>query len=131
MNALIALLLLAAPPYQPHVYYYNGRNLVELHTIEMPNVAHASFRFFVQSPYEMRDARVDSADAGMCLPQISLRKKLKLDGRWYVVKWGTNLSTGSSMHTIILYSGCRKTYRKTFWINVEGTKRIEKPRGVN
>lgn len=131
MNVLVALMMLTASRAEPHVYYYNGKNLVELRTIEMPNVRHVLLRFFVHSPYEMRDARVDSSDAEMCLPGISLRKKLKLEGRWYVVTWHTRLSTGSTRHTIVLYSCLHKAYNKTFWINVEGSKRIEKLRGVN
>lgn len=130
MNLLIALIMLAAPPKSPQVYYYNCKKLVELHTIETANVRQATLRFFVDSPYELSDARVDSVNVSMCLPEISVRREMKLRGRWYIIRWHTRLTTGSTRHTIVLYRRHRE-YRKTFYVNVEGSERIQKPQGVN
>lgn len=131
MNLLVALLMVTMPLKEPHVYYYNGKNIVSLNVVEMPNARRAVLQFFVHSPYELRNACVDSSDVEMCLPGISLRDKLELKGRWYIISWDARLSVGSSRHVIHLYSCHHKVYDKAFHIDVEGSKRIEKPQGVN
>ncbi len=131
MNLLFAFLILASSPKQPQVYHYNGKELVKLHRIEMPNVGRTTFTFFVHSPYELRDAYIDSSEAHVCLPDLSTRKEFKLEGRWYTITWETRLSVGSSGHFIVLRSYRHKEYKEKFFVEVEGTKKMEKPQGVN
>lgn len=131
MSLLFALLILTVPPKEPQIYYFNSRRLVPLNEINMPNLGHAVLKFFIHSPYELSDARIDSSDAGICLPDIAQRRRLRLHGRWYTISWNTRLSPGSSSHKIFLFSFRHARYEKTFRINVEGTKRLEKPMGVN
>lgn len=131
MNLLFALLMLTVPSQNPQVYYYNGKNLVDLHVVRMPNAPNAKLLLFVHSPYELRDACIDSSNAELCLPDISLRKEMNLHGRWYIVRRSIRLTVGSSRHVIELYSSRHKAYVRTFRIDVEGSKRIEKPQGVN
>jgi hypothetical protein len=131
MNILLTLLVLAAPPKQPQVFYYDGRNLVKPDRIEMPNAGHAVMQFFVHSPYELRGASIDSSDVSVCLPDYSLRKSLKLRGRWYTITWDARLTVGSRRHILVINSYRGQTYRESFFVNVEGTKRMEKPQGVN
>lgn len=130
MNLFLALLMLAAPSKTPRVYYYNGHHLAKLNIIETANTAHTVLRFFVNSPYELRYARVDSSEVSLCLPDSSLRREMKLKGRWYTIRWYTKLSVGSVKHTIVLYRCRHKKFSRTFIINVEGSKRINKPQGV-
>ena len=130
MNLFFALLILASPPKQPQVYYYNGKHLVKLNQVEMPNLRHTALRLFVYSPYELRDARVDSSEVGICLPGISERKRLELEGRWYTIDWETALTVGSSRHFIFLNAYGHRVYKKEFFLNVEGAKKIDKPQGV-
>ena len=131
MNLLFAFLMLTAPLSSPQVYYYNGKNLVDLKVIRMPNAPRARVRLFVHSPVELRDACIDSSNADMCLPGIPLRRKLKLEGRWYIVRWEAHLSVGSSRHVVKLFNSHHKAYTRTFRIDVEGSKRVRKPQGVN
>ncbi len=131
MNLLFVLLVLTSQPRQPQVFYYNGKHLVKLNHIEMPGIRHTTMRIFIYSPYELRDASIDSSEVGLCLPDISVRKDLRLEGRWYIIEWGTDLKVGSTPHTILLNSCRNKVYKEQFFVNVEGTKMIEKPQGVN
>jgi hypothetical protein len=130
MNLFFALLILASPPKQPQVFYYNGKHLVKLNQVEMPNVRQAALRLFIYSPYELRYASIDSSEVGMCLPGISVTKKLELEGRWYTIDWQTALTVGSSRHFIFLKAYGHKVYEKEFFLDVEGAKKIEKPQGV-
>lgn len=130
MNLFLALLMLAAPQRAPQVYYYNGSHLVKLRTIETGNIGHTVLRFFVHSPHELRYARVDSSDVSLCLPDDSVRTAMKLEGRWYTIRWYTKLTTGSAKHIVTLYECRHKKFSRTFFINVEGSKRINKPQGV-
>ncbi len=131
MNLVLALMMMAASPKEPQVYYLNGKVLVRLHSVEMPNIRRAKLRLFVNSPYELLDAWIDSSGAETCLPEASLRKDLKLKGRWYTIMWETHLKTGSSEHVIILNFWNHKTFKKKFYINVEGSKQVRKPQGAN
>lgn len=131
MNLVFALLILLGTPKEPQVYYYNGRILSQLKTLEFPNVRNAAVQFFVYSPYELREASVDSTEIPMCLPDHKLTEELKLRGRWYRLIWVTNLTVGSTQHTLYLTSYWGKIHKKNFTVNVEGNKRIDKPQGVN
>ncbi len=130
MKLLFALMVFAAPSKAPQIYYLNGTHLSELHTIETAGAHREALRFFVHSPFELRGARIDTTSVRMCLPEIAVRRQMKLKGRWYTMEWSTQLTTGSTRHMIILY--CRHgEYKKMFYVNVEGSKRILKPQGVN
>jgi hypothetical protein len=131
MNLFFALLILASPPKQPQLFYYNGTHLVKLNQVEMPNIRHAALRLYIYSPYELRYARIDSSNVGMCLPDITERKRLDLEGRWYTIDWETGLTVGSSRHTIFLNAYGHREYKKEFFLDVEGAKKIDKPQGVN
>lgn len=130
MNVLIALLMLTVQPKEPHIYYYNSNALVPLSTITMPNERHGMLEFLVHSPFELYGATLDSSIVQVCLPDLSMRKDLKLQGRWYVIWCDASLSTGSSRHEITLYLFRHKNFTKFFRIEIEGTERVEKPQGV-
>lgn len=130
MNLLFALLLLTVPLKEPQVYYYNSGRLVALRTITMPNEPRAVLEFFVHSPFELVSATLDSSSVHVCLPAISTRKTLNLEGRWYIIRWSTPLSSGSTGHELGLHSFWHKIFKKFFRIEVEGSKRVEKPQGV-
>ena len=130
MNVLFALLFLAVPLKEPQVYCYKPGRLVPLGTITMPNEPHGVLEFFVHSPFELCGASLDTSNVQLCLPDISTRKTLKLEGRWYTIRWSTPLSPGSSVHEVALYLFHHKTFRRFFRIEVEGSKQVEKPQGV-
>ena len=131
MNFIFALLVLLVLPREPQIFYYNGKALTQLSIIQMPNVGHAAIKLLVNSPYELRSASVDSTEVQMCLPEYALTKELKLKGRWYRLTWEMGLTVGSMRHTLYLTSYCGRIYKKNFTVNVEGTKRLYKPQGVN
>lgn len=130
MNFVIALLVLFSSPKGPEAYYYNGKNLVRLSVIEIPNIDHATFTLLIKSPYELLSAIVDSNDVRMCLPGVSLRKQLRLSGRWYVIKFEMKLKVGSAQHVLCLTSYTGRIHERRFTINVEGSKQLKKPLGV-
>ncbi|MGO9480455.1 MAG: hypothetical protein ACLP05_01560 [Candidatus Kryptoniota bacterium] len=150
MNFILALcVIVLAPPNEPQIFYYDGNTLTNLNTIMMPNVESETFIFLVNSPYELRSACVDSSEVGLCLPGNDLVKQLKLSGRllrrqgtstakgsttagrWYVIKWKTELKVGSKHHSVYLTALSGKIYEKRFTLNVEGNEKQKRPEGTN
>ncbi|MCL5020110.1 MAG: hypothetical protein M1339_00280, partial [Bacteroidetes bacterium] len=58
------------------------------------------------------------------------RKTLKLKGRWYIVSWHTDLKVGAEKHTLWLSCNSGKKLRASFVVQVEGTKKLNKPNGI-
>lgn len=140
MNLILALLVLLGTTNEPsegsrqwsgQVFYYDGRTLTQLNTILMPNVGHATLTLFVNSPSELHSARIDSSEAEICLLKTGLMKELKLRGRWYMISWKTDLKVGAAQHTLNITTFSGRTHKKTFSVNVEGSKKQGKPQGVN
>lgn len=114
-----------------HAFYYDGRKLKPLDTILMPNIGNTTLTLLVNSPYELRRARIDSSETGLCPPDASMLKKLKLRGRWYMILWKTNLRVGSSQHTLYMETFSGRRHKESFHVNVEGSMKENKPRGAN
>lgn len=131
MNLLLACLFLFSSPQGPHVYYYNGKSLAKLGVIEKPNIGRAAVTLFIHSPYELIDSRIDSNEVQMCLPETSVRRHFKLSGRWYVIIWETKLTVGATDHVLYMTSHKGKVHEKRFAVDVEGTKRMDKPARIN
>ncbi len=129
MNFIIALLVLFGASKEPQIFYKDGKTLTTLKTIFIPSIRHESFKFFVESPYELRYASVDSTEIGMCLADQTTMKEMQLKGRWYKIDWETDLKTGSMKHTLFLNTRSGAIFKRSFIINVEGSKKIGKPSG--
>ncbi len=130
MSLVLACLFLFSSPAGPQVYYYNGKSLTKLGVIEEPNIGRAAVTLFIHSPYELINARIDSDEVQMCLPEVPLRNHFKLSGRWYVVVWKTKLTVGGTDHVLCMTSYKGKVHERRFTVDVEGAKRLEKPPGV-
>lgn len=145
MNLIITLLVMSVaapelmfqagssrhPEKEPEVFYYDGKSLAALNDILVPNVRQETFQFFVKSSHELRFASIDSSEVGMCMVDQATTKAMRMKGRWYKISWECELKVGSKRHALFLTAFSGVVFKKDFLINVEGTKRIEKPPGVN
>ncbi len=129
-NLLFALLVLSSSPKGPEAYYYSGTKLEPLNVIECANARGATFTFLIRSYYELRSAEIDSNEVRMCLPEVPMRKQLRLSGTWYIITFATALKVGSTRHVLRLTSYTGRVHKRCFTINVEGTQRLKKPMGV-
>ncbi len=143
MNLIIVLLVMVGAPsawmpqakapkigHEPEVFYYDGKSLSKLDVIFVPNIRRERFHFFVKSPHELRFASLDSSEIEVCLAGRAETETLRLKGRWYKIEWETELRAGSEKHELVLISRSGVISRKKFVVNVEGSKKIEKPPGV-
>ena len=131
MNLIIASLIIIGAPKAPRIFYYDGKNLSTLDAIFVSNIRQGSFQFFVKSPYELEYASVDSTDVVMYLPDKVTTEKMRLTGRWYRINWESRLRTGSEKHIVFLTARSGSVFKKSFVVNVEGAKKLEKPHGEN
>jgi hypothetical protein len=114
---------------EPQVFFYNGQKLIMLNEIFVPNIRRENFRFFVKSQYELEYASMDSSEVAICLVDRITKQEMQLKGRWYTIRWETGLRVGSERHMIFFTARSGTVFTKRFTINVEGTKRLEKPLG--
>ncbi|HUI28988.1 MAG TPA: hypothetical protein VLX91_02135 [Candidatus Acidoferrales bacterium] len=129
MNFILAILVIIGAPKGPQVFYYDGTNLTKLNPIFVPNIGNEIFQLFVKSSYELKYASIDSSGVGMCLVDQAAMKEMKLRGRWYKISWETQLSPGSKQHVIFLTAFSGIIFKRNFIVNVEGTRKLEKPAG--
>jgi len=114
---------------QPRAYYCDGRKLIMLNAIFVPNVRRKSFQFFVKSPYELEQASMDSSKVPIHQVDRTTRRKMRLQGRWYTIKCDIGLRVGSEQHVLFLTARSGTVFKKHFTVSVEGTRRLEKPLG--
>jgi len=130
MNLIIAALVIIGGFKTPKIFYLEGKDLTELNSIFLPNVRAESFQFFVNSPVELEFSSIDSSSVPMCLVARTIKNELRLKGRWYSINCVMPLKTGSESHMISLFSRSGAVFKKKFTVNVEGTQKVGKQRGV-
>ncbi|HEY9165666.1 MAG TPA: hypothetical protein VIS48_05840 [Candidatus Kryptonia bacterium] len=134
INAVLMFAVLFAPHRGPEFYYFDGKVLSPLYTINLPNLGTADIHLFVKSTVEPLGAVIDSSEIEICIPTLSERNALGLAGsthsgkeRWYKLSCAILLKVGVTRHTVTVTSRAGTKYTREFLIAVEGTKKLERP----
>ena len=118
----------------PKLFYFNGKKLLTLSTIFLPNLGTVDIRLFVYSNVELKGAAIDSNEIPICTPTAGEKVALKMprelrtgSGRWYMLSFRTALHVGVTRHQLETTAFDGERYRRNFSIAVEGAAREKKP----
>lgn len=122
---LLPFILFFSNQKSPQFYYWDGKQLEVLKTVQLPNLGSTTLRFYIKSPCKLEAVSLDSEQSRIYLPDRSDRAKFHLKGRWYVIIWQTRLSVGISHHIIDARTVKGESFIQKFSVAVEGAQKIE------